>query len=51
MIPTAPTDHNQPIHADDSRPRFFLDDAYDANTDGDWWLDLGAVDLPTAPAV
>ncbi len=51
MIPTIPADHNHPTHADDSRPRFFLDDAFDANTDGDWWLDLGGVALPTAPAV
>lgn len=51
MIPTVPTDHTQPTPADDCRPRFFLDDTYDADTDGDWWLDLGRVDLPTAPAV
>lgn len=51
MIPTIPADHNHSTHADDSRPRFFLDDAYDANTDGDWWLDLGGVALPAAPAV
>jgi hypothetical protein len=48
MIPTAPTDHAQMIHADDSQPRFFLDATFDAHTDGDWWLDLGGVDLPTA---
>ena len=51
MIPTVPTDHSQHTSADDSRPRFFLDDAFDAGTDGDWWLDLGGVALPTAPAV
>ncbi len=47
MIPTAPTDLNQTTYANPSQPRFFLNDAYDANTDGDWWLDLGSVDLPT----
>ena len=51
MIPTVTTDHGQHTPADDSRPRFFLDDAFDANPDGDWWLDLGVVALPTAPAV
>lgn len=51
MIPTAPSDQNLPIPADDTRPRFFLDDSYDADTDGDWWLDLGRVDLPLQQAV
>ena len=51
MIPTAPIDSTPHTTADDGRPRFFLDDAYDADTDADWWLDLGRVDLPTAPAV
>jgi hypothetical protein len=52
MLSTQPnTDHVQPTTADDTRPRFFLDDAYDANTDGDWWLDLGRVDLPVVPGV
>ena len=51
MIPTVPNDHTQFDTADDSRPRFFLDDTYDDGTDADWWLDLGRVDLPTAPAV
>ena len=52
MIPTSPAaDHVQPAAADDTRPRFFLDDAFDADADGDWWLDLGRVDLPAAPAV
>jgi hypothetical protein len=47
MIPTAhTTDHVSPTTADDTRPRFFLDDDFDASTDGDWWLDLGRVDLP-----
>jgi hypothetical protein len=51
MIPTVPADYSQPVHADASQPRFFLDAAYDANLDSDWWLDLGGVDLPLAPAV
>jgi hypothetical protein len=48
MIPTAdPADHALPTPADDGRPRFFLDANYDASPDdGDWWLDLGRVDLP-----
>jgi hypothetical protein len=46
MIPTAPFDPNQPTSADDTSPRFFLDDSYDATSDSDWWLDLGHVDLP-----
>ena len=49
MIPTAPDDHMQHNTADDAGPRFFLDDVYDAGIDADWWLDLGCVDLPTAP--
>jgi hypothetical protein len=50
MIPTAPTpDQTQPIQADDTRPRFFLDDSFNPDTDGDWWLDLGRVDLPGGP--
>ncbi len=51
MIPTIPSDAFQPAPTDDTRPRFFLDDAFDASADGDWWLDLGAVDLPTAQVV
>jgi hypothetical protein len=51
MIPTIPSDYNQPTPADDMRPRFFLDDSYDATPDGDWWLDLGSVDLPLPQAV
>jgi len=53
MIPTvSPADLPPPSNPDDVRPRFFLDDAYDAGlADGDWWLDLGSVDLPTATAV
>lgn len=51
MIPTAPnTDYTQPT-ADDTHPRFFLDDAFDADADGDWWLDLGCVAVPGVPAV
>lgn len=51
MIPTISTDTAQPTHADDCRPRFFVDDTYDAGTDADWWLDIGLVDLPAAPGV
>jgi hypothetical protein len=53
MIPTAdPSDHAQPSTTDDCQPRYFLDDAFDAGcADGDWWLDLGCVDLPNVPAV
>jgi hypothetical protein len=38
-----------PILGDDGRPRF-LDDEFNARADdlGDWWLDLGRVDLPAA---
>lgn len=48
MIPTLPTSACPQPAADDTRPRFFLDDAFDAAADSDWWLDLGAVDLPVA---
>jgi hypothetical protein len=51
MIPTVPTNQTQLQNADTCPLRFFLDDAFDAGTDGDWWLDLGRVDLPTAPTV
>ncbi|HVL12626.1 MAG TPA: hypothetical protein VM529_08680 [Gemmata sp.] len=36
-----------PILGDEGRPRF-LDDAFNDRPDdlGDWWLDLGRVDLP-----
>jgi hypothetical protein len=52
MIPTAPAPDQLPAPAaDDVRPRFFLDDAFDSDTDADWWLDLGRVDLPAVPAV
>ena len=51
MIPTLPTDYTQLGSADDGRPRYFLDDTIDDTLDGDWWLDLGRVDLPPAPAV
>lgn len=44
-----PTQTSQP---DALAPRFFLDAAIDANPDdGDWWLDIGAVDLPGSLAV
>jgi hypothetical protein len=36
--------HTSPYN--ESHPRFFLDDAIDATCDGDWWLDLGLIDLP-----
>ncbi|HEY1189738.1 MAG TPA: hypothetical protein VGE74_18970 [Gemmata sp.] len=37
----------QPAQLDAQAPRFFLDAAIDANPDdGDWWLDIGAIDLP-----
>jgi hypothetical protein len=48
MIPTIPTSVSPQPAADDTRQRFFLDDAFDAAADGDWWLDLGAVVVPTA---
>ena len=53
MFPTlAVSDHTQQSAADDGRPRYFLDDTFDADIpDGDWWLDLGRVDLPVVPAV
>ena len=55
MTPIHPTtmnsDHLHAPAADDTTPRFFLDDAMDANSDGDWWLDLGLVDLPGGAAV
>lgn len=51
MIPTISTDMMPSTAADDTAPRFFLDDAFDPTADGDWWLDLGCVDLPTGCAV
>jgi hypothetical protein len=40
-----------PSLTDDGYPRF-LNTAYDGPDDlGDWWLDLGSVDLPDAPTV
>jgi hypothetical protein len=46
---TSTTHDSLPILGDDGRPRF-LDEAFDTRADdlGDWWLDLGRVDLPTA---
>jgi hypothetical protein len=43
----SPTDDHPTTLIDDGRPHF-LDDAIDARADdlGDWWLDLGRVDLP-----
>lgn len=51
MIPTVPSDPTPNTASDDTTPRFFLDDAFDSPADGDWWLDLGHIDLPTAVAV
>jgi hypothetical protein len=51
MIPTTPFDPNYPTPADDTRPRFFVDDSFDPTPDSDWWLDLGHVDLPVQQAV
>jgi hypothetical protein len=46
MIPNAPT--TQLPQSADTEPRFFVNAAIDADPrDGDWWLDLGGVDLPT----
>jgi|GEM_PF-7043991 len=50
MTPTLPMNPMQPTDTDDA-PRYFLDDRYDAGIDGDWWLDLGSVDLPVVPGV
>ncbi len=50
MIPNIPTDHSQSA-CTDVQTRYFVDDAYDAEIDADWWLDLGRVDFPTAPAL
>ncbi|MDY3554532.1 hypothetical protein R5W24_003656 [Gemmata sp. JC717] len=42
----------QSTQADVSVPRFFIDNTIDASPDdGDWWLDLGGVDLPGSIAV
>ncbi|HSQ54585.1 MAG TPA: hypothetical protein VLM40_02485 [Gemmata sp.] len=39
----------QAIPGEDGRPRFLDDDFNVRNDDlGDWWLDLGSVDLPIA---
>ena len=51
MIPTIPADHTPNTVTDDATPRFFLDDTFDSTADGDWWLDLGHIDLPTHMAV
>lgn len=50
MTPTIPTDMTPNTAAADTTPRFFIDDAFDTAPDGDWWLDLGSVDLPTSVA-
>ena len=49
MFPWIPADQIRTTPADEP-PRFFLDDTYDSSVDADWWLDLGRVDLPSAPA-
>ena len=42
----------QSAQADVTVPRFFLDNVIDANPDdGDWWLDIGAIDLPGSLSV
>lgn len=42
----------QAAQTDVTAPRFFLDNAIDANPDdGDWWLDIGGIDLPGSLAV
>lgn len=51
MIPTVPSDHVPHPPTDAPGAPIFLDDAYNAGADGDWWLDLGAVDLPQSCAV
>jgi hypothetical protein len=39
---------SSPEFAEETTPRFFLNPAFDANPeDGDWWLDLGRIDIPT----
>ncbi len=45
-------DTAQPAQTDVTAPRFFLDAVIDANPDdGDWWLDIGSVNLPGSLAV
>lgn len=51
MNVTTMTDATPATLPDDTAPRYFIDDTYDCPTDGDWWLDLGHIDLPTAVAV
>jgi hypothetical protein len=50
MQPNNSSDHTHTISAD-VQPRYFLDDSFDSSTDGDWWLDLGCVQLPNMPTV
>lgn len=46
------TDVTHTRATDDTAPLFVLDDMFDpVVTADDWWLDLGAVDLPNAVAV
>lgn len=51
MNVTAMTDTTPTTASDDTTSRFFIDDTFDSPTDGDWWLDLGHIDLPNAVAV
>lgn len=50
MNATTMTDPTPTTAPDDTTPRFFIDDAFDASADGDWWLDLGHIDLPNGVA-
>lgn len=46
MIPNTPA--TQLPQSADTEPRFFVNAAIDTDPcDGDWWLDLGGIDLPT----
>jgi len=47
MIPDGPlTDRDGPQKPDDTRPVFLNTDFNAPDDMGDWWLDLGRVDLP-----
>ncbi len=53
MIPNG-TNHDplQSSQVDTITPRFFIDATIDANPDdGDWWLDIGDVNIPGALAL
>lgn len=51
----AGADKNAADPADDAgipAPHYFLDPAYDGTgADGDWWLDVNPVTLPSLPGV